>query len=59
MEKQLRVLAEVLSVETDLLFPCAELTSEWCFKHCDTGESYPDAECWLKYAEKIAKEAEQ
>ena len=60
MEKQLRVLAEVLSVETDLLFPCVELPNEWCFKHCkDEGESYPNAECWLRYAEKVAKEAEQ
>ena len=58
MEKQLRVLADVLSKETDLLFPCAELTREWCFEHCE-GEPYPDAECWLKYAEEVAKEEKQ
>ena len=60
MEKQLRVLADVLS-GSPLIEPCDKLWEPhgWCEKHCKENQSLPDAECWLKYAEEVAKEAEQ
>ena len=58
MEKQIRVLADVLS-GSPLDLPCDKLWKPhgWCEKHCmDNMLQEPDAECWLKYAEEVAKE---
>jgi len=61
MEKQLRVLADVLS-GCPLTYPCDKLWEPhgWCEKHCFEKQcSGPNTECWLKYAEEVAKEAEK
>ena len=52
-----RVLAEALN-GSPLLYPCDELWSceGWCKDHCKKGQTEPDTECWLKYAETIAAE---
>ena len=57
MEKQLRVLADVLS-GCPLRLPCEKLwkPNGWCMEHCSENQWEPDAECWLKYAEEVAKE---
>ena len=61
MEKRLRVLADVLS-GCPLRLPCEKLCEPggWCMRHCLKNNLHdPDAECWMKYAEEVAKEAEQ
>ena len=52
-----RILAEALN-GSPLLYPCDELWSceGWCKDHCKKGQTEPDTECWLKYAETIAAE---
>jgi len=52
-----RILAEVLT-GSPLLHPCDKLWSRegWCKDHCKKGQTEPDTECWLKYAETIAAE---
>lgn len=52
-----RILAEVLT-GSPLLYPCDKLWSRegWCKEHCKKGQTEPDTECWLKYAETIATE---
>lgn len=52
-----RILAEVLN-GSPLLLPCDKLWSRegWCKDHCKKGQTEPDTECWLKYAETIATE---
>ena len=52
-----RILAEVLN-GGPLLLPCDKLWSRegWCKEHCKKGQTEPDTECWLKYAETIAAE---
>lgn len=52
-----RILAEALN-GSPLLYPCDKLWSRegWCKDHCKKGQTEPDTECWLKYAETIAAE---
>ncbi len=55
LQKQLNILAGVLD-GCPLFFPCDEFgLSDWCRNHCKDGQMEPDAECWLKYAEEMAK----
>ena len=58
--KQLQVLADVLD-GCPLTQPCDKMWKPegWCKEHCKPGQQEPDAECWLKYAEEVAKEAEK
>ncbi len=58
-EQMAKILADILS-GCPLLDPCGKIwTSEgWCKDHCKPGQQEPDAECWLKYAEAMVKEAE-
>ena len=52
-----RILAAALN-GSPLLYPCDKLWSRegWCKDHCKKGQTEPDTECWLKYAETIAAE---
>lgn len=54
--KQLEILADVLD-DCPLTHPCDKLWKPegWCEKHCKDGQAEPDKECWLKYAEVMAK----
>ena len=56
LRKQLNVLADVLD-GCPLTHPCDKLwkPTGWCEKHCKDGRTEPSKECWLKYAEVMAK----
>lgn len=51
------VLADVLD-GCPLTQPCDKLWTPhgWCDGHCKDGQTNPDAECWIKYAEVMARE---
>ena len=58
-EQVAKILADILS-GCPLLDPCSKIWAleGWCKDHCKPGQQEPDAECWLKYAETMVKEAE-
>ena len=58
-EQMAKILADTLS-GCPLLDPCNKIwtVEGWCKDHCKPGQQEPDAECWLKYAEAMVKEAE-
>lgn len=50
------VLADILD-GCPLKQPCDKLWNahgHWCMNHCADGQTGPDSECWVKYAEVIA-----
>lgn len=55
--KQLEILADVLD-GCPLTHPCDKLwkPTGWCEKHCKDGQAEPSKECWLRYAEVMAKQ---
>ncbi len=53
--KMSKVLADILD-GCPLTQPCDKLWKPdgWCKEHCKDGQTGPDSECWVKYAEVIA-----
>ena len=58
-EQVVKILADILG-GCPMLGPCSKIWAleGWCKDHCKPGQQEPDAECWLKYAEAMVKEAE-